>query len=121
MGNVNVELFPLVVEVPVEPMLVPPVQGVEGALSRHSVQLTVPVGGPPVALPATTAVSPQGLPTAVALGGRIVVLKPGVAATKLMVQAGLVDRQVGGGEVPVGTTKLTSWWSPVSGLLTVTV
>ena len=80
LGRVNVELFPLGVGELSEPIGVPPVHGVEGALSLHSVQLTVPLGGPPTALPATVAVSPQLLPTAVALGGRIVVVRPGVAA-----------------------------------------
>ena len=87
-GKVKVELFPLGVEVPVEPMAVPPVHGVEGALSWHSVQLTVPLGGPPTELPSAVAVSPQELPTAVALGGRIVVVKPGVAALTLRHSAG---------------------------------
>ena len=84
----NVELFPLGVGELVEPMPVPPVHGVEGALSLHNVQLTVPVGCPPAELPATVAVSPQVLPTAVALGGRIVVVKPGVAALTLKHSAG---------------------------------
>jgi hypothetical protein len=60
-------------------MEVPPVHDVAGATTRHSVQLTVPVGAPPAELPATVAVSPQGLPTAVLAGGRVVVVKPGVA------------------------------------------
>ena len=80
LGSVNVELFPLGVEVPVEPMAVPPVHGVEGALSWHSVQLTVPRGAPPAELPTAVAVSPQVLPTAVSVGGTIVVVRPGVAA-----------------------------------------
>ena len=46
LGKVKVESFPLGVDVPVEPMPVPPVHGVAGALSWHSVQLTVPVGRP---------------------------------------------------------------------------
>jgi hypothetical protein len=88
LGSVNVELFPLGVEVPVEPMAVPPVHGVEGALSWHSVQLTVPLGGPPTELPSAVAVSPQELPTAVALGGRIVVVSPLVTAMTLKHSAG---------------------------------
>jgi hypothetical protein len=76
---VKVELFPDVVDVLVEPIEVPPVQGVRSKVSWHSVQVTVPVGGPPVALPATVAVSPQVLPIAPMAGGRIVVVKPGVA------------------------------------------
>jgi hypothetical protein len=87
-GRVKVESFPLVVEVVVEPMPVPPVHGVAGALSWHSVQLTVPVGGPPAELPDTVAVSPQGLPTAVSAGGRIEVVKPGVAAVTVKHSAG---------------------------------
>jgi hypothetical protein len=82
-GKVNVESIPLAVEVPVEPMGVPAEHGVDGALAWHSVQLTVPVGGPPTELPATVAVSPHVLPTAVALGTTIVVVKPGVAALTL--------------------------------------
>jgi hypothetical protein len=66
-----------------EPMGVPPVQGVEGALSLHSVQLIVPVGGPPTALPESVAVSPQVLPTVVTLGGRIAVVRMLVAALTL--------------------------------------
>jgi hypothetical protein len=93
LGRVNVELFPLGVEVAVEPTLLPPVHGVEGVLSWHNVQLTVPVGGPPTALPATVAVSPQELPTAVALGGRIVVMNPGVA--------GVTAKHSAGSAVPV--------------------
>ena len=70
----KVELFPLGVDEVVEPMAVPPVQGVGGALSWHRVQLTVPVGGPPVALPATVAVSPHVPPMAELAGGRIAVV-----------------------------------------------
>jgi hypothetical protein len=76
---VKVELFPLTVGELSEPMPVPPVQGVNGALSWHSVQLTAPFGAPPTELPATVAVSPHGLPTAVVLGGSTVVVNPGVA------------------------------------------
>jgi hypothetical protein len=76
-------LFPLVVGELSVPMGVPPLQGVPGAVSRHSVQLTVPLGAPPAELPAAVAVSPQVLPTALLLGGRIVVVKPGVAAPTL--------------------------------------
>jgi hypothetical protein len=82
-GKVKVELFPLGVEVLVEPMGVPPVHGVEGAVAGHSVQLTVPVGGPPTVLPTAVAVSPQVLPTEVSLGGAMVVVNPGVAAVTL--------------------------------------
>jgi hypothetical protein len=82
-GKVKVESIPLTVEVPVDPMGVPPVHGVDGALAWHIVQLTVPVGAPPAGLPATVAVSPQVLPTAVALGTTIVVVKPGVAVLTL--------------------------------------
>ena len=88
LGKVNVELFPLGVEVPVEPMSVPPVQAVRMLVSWHKVQLTVPVGGPPTELPATVAVSPQGLPTEVSLGATTVVVKPGVAAVTLKHSAG---------------------------------
>ena len=83
-----VESFPLGVGELSEPMAVPPVHGVEGALSSHNVQLTVPLGAPPTELPATVAVSPQVLPTEVALGGRIVVVRPGVAAVTLRHSAG---------------------------------
>ena len=55
-------------------------QVVAGAIAWHKVQLTVPVGGPPAELPATVAVSPQVLPTAVSPGATIVVDRPGVAA-----------------------------------------
>jgi hypothetical protein len=82
-GKVNVELFPLGVDVPVEPTLEPPVHAVGGALSSHKVQLTAPVGAPPAALPATVAVSPQGLPTALAAGATTVVVNPGVAGVTL--------------------------------------
>jgi hypothetical protein len=80
LGRVKVESFPLRVGVLSEPIPVPPLQGVIGAVSRHSVQLTAPLGAPPAAFPATVAVSPQVLPTEVPLGGRMVVVKPGVAA-----------------------------------------
>jgi hypothetical protein len=80
---VKVESFPVVVDEVVEPMGVPPVQGVVGALAWQSLQLTVPVGAPPAELPATVAASPQVLPTALSLGGRIVVVKPGAAALTL--------------------------------------
>ena len=73
------ELFPFGVDVPVEPMPVPPVQGVPGVLSWHKVQPIVPMGGPPTELPVTVAVSPQVLPTAVSSGATIVVANPGVA------------------------------------------
>jgi hypothetical protein len=79
LGRVKVELFPLEVGVLFEPTAVPPVQGVAGALSWHRVQLTAPVGGPPVALPATVAVSPHVPPMAELAGGRIAVVKPGAA------------------------------------------
>jgi hypothetical protein len=77
---VKIDSFALVLGKLSEPMMGPLVQGVEGVVSRHSVQLTVPVGGPPTELPATVAVSPQVLPTALSLGGTIDVVKPGVAA-----------------------------------------
>ena len=83
LGKVNVELFPLGVGELSEPMGVPPVHGVAGALSWHSVQLTVPLGAPPAELPATVAVSPQGLPTEVSVGATTVVVNPGVAAVTL--------------------------------------
>jgi hypothetical protein len=83
LGRVKIELFPLGVDVLVEPMGVPPLQAVAGAVSWHSVQLTVPVGGPPTELPSAVAVSPQVLPTAVLLGGRIVVVSPPVTAMAL--------------------------------------
>ena len=83
LGRVKIELFPLGVEAAVEPMAVPPVHEVAGATTWHSVQLTVPVGGPPTALPSAVAVSPQVLPTEVALGGRIVVVSPLVTAMAL--------------------------------------
>jgi hypothetical protein len=92
-GNVNVESFPLAVEVAVEPTPVPPSHGVAGVLSWHNIQVTVPVGGPPIELPATVPVSPQGLPTEVSLGGRIVVLNPGVA--------GVTAKHSAGSAVPV--------------------
>ena len=88
MGNVNVESFPLVVGESSEPMGVPPVQVVAGAAAWQKVQLTVPVGGPPTELPATVAVSPQGLPTALSLGERIVVMNAGVAAVTVRHSAG---------------------------------
>jgi hypothetical protein len=80
LGRVKVESFPLAVDVVVEPTELPPVHDVAGAATWHSVQLTMPVGGPPAELPATVAVSPQVLPTEVSPGGRTVVVKPGVAA-----------------------------------------
>jgi hypothetical protein len=82
-SKVKVESFPLVVGELSEPMVGPPVHGVDGTDSWHSVQLTVPVGCPPNELPATVAVSPQVLPTAVSVGSTIVVVKPGVAALTL--------------------------------------
>jgi hypothetical protein len=87
-GNVNVESFPLGVGVPVEPIGAPPVHAVRSTLSWHNVQLTVPIGAPPVALPATVAVSPQALPTDVSLGATIVVVNPGVAGVTLKHSAG---------------------------------
>jgi hypothetical protein len=83
LGKMKVESFPVGVGVLVEPIGVPPLQGVAGADSWHSAQLTVPVGGPPAGFPATVAVSPQVLPTEVSLGGRMVVVNPGVAALTL--------------------------------------
>jgi hypothetical protein len=80
---VKVESSPLVVGELSEPTAVPPVQGARARVSRHSVQLTMPVGGPPSALPATVAVSPQVLPTEVTPGGRIVVVRMLVAALTL--------------------------------------
>jgi hypothetical protein len=80
---VKVESFPLCVGVLSVPMGVPPLQGVAGAGSWHSAQLTVPPGAPPAEFPTTVAVSPHGLPTALLLGGRMVVVKPGVAAPTL--------------------------------------
>ena len=80
LGKVKVESLPLVVGAIVEPMAVPPVQVVAGAIAWQSVQLTVPPGGPPTELPTTVAVSPQMLPTAVSSGATIVVVRPGVAA-----------------------------------------
>jgi hypothetical protein len=88
LAKVNVESLPLEVGVPVEPTLVPPVHDVAGAATWHSVQLTVPVGGPPAELPATVAVSPHVLPTVVALGGSNVVVNPGVAAVTARHSAG---------------------------------
>jgi hypothetical protein len=82
-GKVKVEVSPLCVGVLSVPMGVPPLQGVAGAGSWHSAQLTVPPGAPPGELPTTVAVSPQGLPTALLLGGRMVVVKAGVAALTL--------------------------------------
>jgi hypothetical protein len=83
LGRLNVESSPLVFGELSEPIGDPPEQGVKGAGSWHSVQLTVPVGGPPAELPTTVAVSPQVLPTDVAVGGTIVVMKPGGAAVTL--------------------------------------
>jgi hypothetical protein len=88
LGKVKVESSPLRVGEPSEPMGVPPLQGVAGADSWHSVQLTVPVGGPPTELPAAVAVSPQVLPTEVSDGGRIVVVRILVAAVTLTHSAG---------------------------------
>jgi hypothetical protein len=51
--------------------------------------VTVPTGGPPAELPVTVAVSPQVLPTAVALGDTSVVVKPGAAAVTLKHSAAL--------------------------------
>jgi hypothetical protein len=79
----KIESFPVVPGRLSEPMMGPPVHGVDGALSSHSVQLTVPVGGPPTEFPATVAVSPQVLPTALSLGATIDVVKVGVAAVTL--------------------------------------
>jgi hypothetical protein len=62
-------------------MGLPPVHGVAGTVSWQSVQLTVPVGGPGGEVPSAVAVSPQVLPTAVSVGGRILVVSPLVAAT----------------------------------------
>ena len=87
-GRVKVESFPLVVDVVVEPMVVPPVHDVAGATTSHKAQLTVPVGGPPDELPATVAVSPQRLPTVVSLGATTVVMNPGVAAVTAKHSAG---------------------------------
>jgi hypothetical protein len=83
LGKVKVESSPLGVGALSEPIGVPPVQGMEGALSWHSVQLTVPVGAPPAVLPVTVAESPHVLPTVVPLGGTIVVVNPGVATLTL--------------------------------------
>jgi hypothetical protein len=80
---VKVEPSPLGVDVLVEPMGVPPVQEARARVSWHTVQLTVPVGAPPIELPTTVAVSPHVLPTAVSAGGTIVVVKPGAAAPTL--------------------------------------
>ena len=77
MGRVKIELSPLVVDVVVEPMGVPPVHAVERVTAWHKVQLTVPVGGPPTELPSTVAVSPQVLPRAVLVGAMTVEVKPG--------------------------------------------
>jgi hypothetical protein len=82
-SSVKVESSPVVVGELSEPMGVPLEHGEDGAVSWHSVQLTVPEGAPPAALPATVAVSPQVLPTALSLGGTIVVVKLGVAAVTL--------------------------------------
>jgi hypothetical protein len=87
-GRVKIESNPLVVVVEVESMGVPPVHGVDGALSWQSVQLTVPMGGPPTEFPIAVAVSPQVLPTAVLPGGRIVVNIPPVTAMALKHSAG---------------------------------
>jgi hypothetical protein len=86
--RVNVASVPLAVGELSEPMALPPVHDVAGATTRHKVQLTVPAGGPPDELPATVAVSPQVLPTALLAGGRIVVVKPGVAAVTAKHSAG---------------------------------
>jgi hypothetical protein len=85
---VNVESFPLDVGELSEPTLVPPVHDVAGEATWQKVQLTVPVGAPPAALPATVAVSPQGLPTEVSLGATMVVVNPGVAGATLTHSAG---------------------------------
>ena len=82
-GKVKIELFPLGVDVLVEPTVLPPVHGVEGALAWHSVQVTVPVGSPPTELPSAVAVSPQELPTEVSLGGTTCVVSPLVTAMTL--------------------------------------
>jgi hypothetical protein len=87
-GRVNVESSPLVVEVPVEPALVPPVHDVAGEATLHKVQLTAPVGGPPAELPATVAVSPQGFVAEVPVGAMIVVVNPGVAGVTVRHSAG---------------------------------
>jgi hypothetical protein len=88
MVNANVESFPLGVDVAVESMSIPPVHGVEGALSWHNVQLTVPAGAPPAELPATVAVSPQALPTEVSVGATSVVVNPAAAGVTLKHSAG---------------------------------
>jgi hypothetical protein len=85
---VKVESIPLVVDVEVEPMEVPPLHDVAGATTSHKVQLTVPVGAPPDELPATVAVSLQGLPTEVSLGAKTAVVKPGAAAVTAKHSAG---------------------------------
>jgi hypothetical protein len=82
-GKVKLESSPTALGELSEPMGVPPVQGVDGALAWHSVQLTVPAGAPPAELPATVAVSPQVLPTAVSVGLTIAVVRPGVDASTL--------------------------------------
>jgi hypothetical protein len=78
-GRVKVELSPVVVDVVVEPTVVPPLHVVAGGVAWQRVQATKPVGGPPIELPVTVAVSPQEFPTAVSGGGRIVVVKSGSA------------------------------------------
>jgi hypothetical protein len=88
LGSVNVELLPLGVGELSTAKGGPPVQGVDGVVSWHSVQVTVPLGAPPWALPVTMAVSPQALPTEVSVGGRTVVVNPGVAAVTLRHSAG---------------------------------
>jgi hypothetical protein len=87
-GKVKVEVFPLNIGELSVPMPVPPVHGVPGVVSGHSVQLTAPLGAPPAELPTTVAVSPQALPTAVPLGGRTVVVNPGVAGVTVKHSAG---------------------------------
>ena len=77
LGRVKIELSALVVGESSEPMGFPPVHGVDGAVSWQSVQLIVPVGGPPAELPIAVAVSPQVLPTEVSPGGRTVVVCEG--------------------------------------------
>jgi hypothetical protein len=83
-------VFPLGVGKLSEPIGLPPVHGVPGVVSGHSVQLTVPLGAPPDELPVTVAVSPQAFPTVVALGARTVVVRVGVAAVTAKHSAGSV-------------------------------
>ena len=64
---------------PAEPPPPVPVHGVDGADSLHQVQVTVPAGGPPSELPVTVAESVHVLPTEVAPGVLIAVVKSGVA------------------------------------------